>query len=227
MVITTLKNYIGGNNFAEHFVVMKTLKGPSLGLHFMRHNRVVIDTTHGLIQFPHLTMPAKNTVIETSAKLQHILIRDSTTSPRMTTKTITAFVEYPSEWHTTGTLTPKGKFTEAVSLLISPSISTIKDNKIAIGITNTTESPNLIQKNLQLADFSVATPEQTKFIKPVDTAILSMIPEADPDMTTYFSKLFKTSTPEQQNNAFIFPTTKSLENCANCRKKKTCIRKKT
>ena len=77
----------------------------------MRHNSVVIDTTHGLIHFLHLTMPAKNAAIETSAKPQPVLIQDNTTVPPPTTKTITAFVDHASQWHTTGTVTPVGKFT--------------------------------------------------------------------------------------------------------------------
>ena len=40
----TLKFDIGDHIFAEHFVVMKNLTGPVIGLHFMRHNSVVIDT---------------------------------------------------------------------------------------------------------------------------------------------------------------------------------------
>ena len=46
-----LKFEIGDNGFAEHFVVMKKLTGPIIGLRFMRNNSVVIDTTHGLIHF--------------------------------------------------------------------------------------------------------------------------------------------------------------------------------
>ena len=41
----TLKFDIGDHMFAEHFVVMKNLTGPNIGLHFMKHNSVVIDTT--------------------------------------------------------------------------------------------------------------------------------------------------------------------------------------
>ena len=64
----TLKFDIGDHIFAEHFVVMKNLTGPIIGLHFMRHNSVVIDTTHGLIHFPHLTMQVKSALTQTSAK---------------------------------------------------------------------------------------------------------------------------------------------------------------
>ena len=47
----TRKFDIWAHIFAEHFVLMKSLTGFFLGLHFMRHNSVVIDTTHGLIHF--------------------------------------------------------------------------------------------------------------------------------------------------------------------------------
>ena len=203
---TTLKFDIGDNTFSEDFVVMKNLTGPIVGLHFMRRNSVVIDTTYDLIHFPHLTMQARNAAIKTSAKPQPVLIQDSTTVPPMTTKTITAFVDHSSEWHLTGTGTPVGKFTEAASLLIFHSFLTIISKKTAIRITNKTESPYLIKKNTQIAKFSVATPEQSKFIRPVHTAILSMIPEGDPKLTTYLSELLRTNKPGQQSITFWFPT---------------------
>ena len=206
----TLENDIGDKTFAEHFVVMKTLLGPIIGLHFMRHNSVVIDTTHGFIHILRLKMQAKNAAIETSAKAQLIHFQDNTTVPPTWTKTITAFVDHPSDWHTTDTVTPVWKFTEAASLLVSYSISTIIDKQTAVRITNTTESPYLIKKNTQIAEFSAVTPEQSNFIKPVDTAILSMIPEGDPDLTIYLSKLLKTNQPEQQSKTFWFPTPKKL-----------------
>ena len=128
----------------------------------------------------------------------------------MTTKAIIAFVDHSSKWNTTGSVTPVGMFTEAASLLLSHSISTITDKKTAVRITITTESPYSIKKNTQIAEFSVVTPEQSKFIKPVDTAILSMIPEGDPDLTTYLKELPRTNKPEQQSNTFWFPTPEIL-----------------
>ena len=157
----TLKFHIGDHIFAEHFVVMKNLPGPILGLHFMRHNSVVIDTTHGLIHFPHLTMQVKSALSQTNAKPQAVLIHDNITIPQMTTETITAFVDHISEWNTTGTVTPVEKFTESASLIISHSISTIIDRKIAIRVTNTMVSPYTINKNTQIAEFSVVTPDRS------------------------------------------------------------------
>ena len=78
----TLKFDIGDHIFAEHFVVMKNLTGPFIGLHFMRHNSVVIDTTHELIHFPRLTMQVKSALSQKSAKPQAVLIHDSITIPQ-------------------------------------------------------------------------------------------------------------------------------------------------
>ena len=161
------------------------------------------------LQFPYLTIRAKNAAIKTSAKPQTVFIQDNTAVPPMTTKIITAFLDHPSERHTTGTVTPVGKFTEAAGLLISFSILTISNQKTALRITNTTESLFLIKKNTQRAEFFVVNPEQSKFIRPVDTATLSMIPEGDPDVPFYLSELPKTNKPEQQNNNFGFPTPKN------------------
>ena len=82
----TLEFDIGDNTFAENFVVMKNLTGRIIGLHFMRHNSVVIDTTHGLIHFPYPTMQAKNAVSEASAKPQAVFIHQGTAVRPMTTK---------------------------------------------------------------------------------------------------------------------------------------------
>ena len=86
IVTTTLKFDIGDYTFAEVSVVMKNLTGPFLGLHFMRHNSVVIDTTHGLIHFPHMTMQVKSASSKTSANPQTVLIHDSITIPQMRAK---------------------------------------------------------------------------------------------------------------------------------------------
>ena len=126
---------------------MKKLTGSIIGLHFMRNNSVVIDTTHGLIHFPHLTMQVKTASSETTTKPQPVTTDEALNIPPTTTKAITASIDHPSKWNTTGTVTPLEKFTETASLLISPSMSTILDKRIAVRVTNTTESPYQIKKH--------------------------------------------------------------------------------
>ena len=151
-------------------------------------------------------MQVKTASSETTTKQQPVIMDADLTIPPATTKTVTAFIDHPSKWNTTGTVTPLEKFTETASLLISHSMSTIIDKRIAVRVTNTTEPPYLIKKHTQIAEFSVVTPEQSKHIKPVDMAILSMIPQDDPDMTAYLNELLRTNKSEQQDNTFWFPT---------------------
>ena len=190
---------------------MKKLTGPIIGLHFMRGSSLVIDTTHGLIHFPHLTMQVKTASSETTKKPQPVIADDALTIPPTTTKTITAFVDHPSKWNTTGSVTLLEKFTETATLLISHSMSTKIDRRIAVRVTNTTESPYLNKKHTQVAEFSVVTPGQSKHIKPVDMALLTLIPQGDPDLTADLNDLLRTNKPELQNNTFWLPTPENPE----------------
>ena len=97
---------------------------------------------------------------------------------------------------------PLEKFTETATLLISHSMSTIIHKRLAVRVNNTMESPYLIKKHTQIAEFSVVTAEQSNHINPVDMAILSMIPQDDPDLTAYLNELLRMSKPEQQDNTF-------------------------
>ena len=209
LATATLKLEIGDKKFAEHFVVMKKLTGTITGLHFMRNNSVVFDTTHGLIHFPHLTMQVKTTSSETTIKPQPVITDDALTIPPTTTKTITAFVDHPSKWNTTGTVTTLENFTETANLLNCHSMSTKRDKRKAVRVTNTTESPYLIKKHIQTAEFSVVTPEQSKHIKPVDMAILDMIPQGDPDLTAYLNELLRTNNPPAKRHVLVLNTWKS------------------
>ena len=150
---------------------------------------------------------------EISAKPQTVLSGDTLTLTPGTSKTITAIVGHPPKWNTTGTVTLLDKLTDTASLLISYSMSTIIDSKVAVRVTNTTESPYSTKRNTQIAEFFVINPEQFKFIRPVDTVTLSMIPDRDPDLTTNLSKILKTTTPEQQNNKFKIPPPENPGKC--------------
>ena len=154
-------------------------------------------------------MQVKTAWNETTAIPLSVSTEDTLTMQPWITKTIIAFVEHPSEWNTTGTVTPLEKFTETANLLISHWMSTKVDKIIALRVTNTTESPYLIKKKTQVEEISIVTPEQSKDIKPVNMVIISMIPQDDPDLNVYLNKPLRTKKTEQENNIFWF---KTLEN---------------
>ena len=60
LATATLDFDIGDLTFAEHSVVVKNFTGPKISLNPMRHNSIIIDGSHGLSHFPHVTMQVKN-----------------------------------------------------------------------------------------------------------------------------------------------------------------------
>ena len=159
-----------------------------------------------LFVLPHLTMQVRSVLGEISVKLQGFLIDEALTLPPMTTKAITPFVDHPSQWNTSGSVTSSENFRETASLLISHSMSTIIEMKVTVRLFNTTESPYTIRKQTQIAEFSIVTQEQSKFSEPVDRAILSLIREGDPRLTAYVNEQLRTNKTEQQIITFWFPT---------------------
>ena len=81
LAATTFNVKFADSTFAEHFVVMKKLTGPKIVLHFMRNNSVVIDTIHGLIHFPDLTMQVKKASSEKTARPQPVILDYALTIP--------------------------------------------------------------------------------------------------------------------------------------------------
>ena len=84
------------------------------------------------------------------------------------------------------------------------------NKKVAVTETNATQSPHTIRNHTQVAELSVVIPEQSKFSRPVDTAILSMNTEGDLDLTTYLIELLRTNAPEKLNVTIWFPTPENL-----------------
>ena len=82
-------------------------------------------------------------------------------------------------------------------------MSTVNDKKVAFGVTNTTETPYSIKKKTQIVEFSIITPEHFKFIKPLDKAILSIIPGGDPDLTKYLKKVTWNKQTRPAENHFL------------------------
>ena len=81
------------------------------------------------------------------------------------------------------------------SFLISQSVSTIIDEPVAVIVNKTTESRYLIKQITQIAELSVVTPEQSKYIKPADMAKPRMIPQGDPDLFAYLNELLRIIKP--------------------------------
>ena len=74
-------------------------------------------------------------------------------------------------------------------------------------MNNFTDYPYKFKKGLHIANFLVLTPEQMKYVKPVDPASTWHFLQNDQEQAThYVSSLIKTNKNQQNSENFWFPT---------------------
>ena len=78
---------------------MKKPTGPVFGLHGLRHNKVDVVTSHGLIHFPHLTIQVKRANCEVSAKPQLVFSDENLKNTPMTTKSVCRWCCTNDQWN--------------------------------------------------------------------------------------------------------------------------------
>ena len=113
-----LETDIGGQSFADHFVILKNLTRPKIQLHSTAHKGVVFDTTHSPNSFVHFTMQVKRSNSKKVRKPNFSKVMRTWQFPP-DNKTTEAFTDHASEWITSYW----DKAIESESLLFCHSIS--------------------------------------------------------------------------------------------------------
>ena len=95
---------------------------------------------------------------------------------------------------------------------------TLHDGNISIPVNNFTDHPYKLKKGLHIASFSVMTPEQTKYFKPVDPASTCHFLQIDQKQAAhYVSSLIKSNKNRQNSEKLWFPTPENPGNPGNPR----------
>ena len=94
----------------------------------------------------------------------------------------------------TDILQPSDPLHQEGDITFCPALVTLKDGIISIPVDNFTDHPYKLKKGLHIASFSVMTPEQMKYVKPVDPATTWHLLENDQEQAGQFvSILIKTN----------------------------------
>ena len=202
-----LKLKVGDIEFHEIFIVMEHLTGPIIGLMFLQRNHTVLDMRQGILNFPFFSMQLKTADHKYSNVLEPILNPTEITIPpndRVLTR-INSLL-YP-ENAVTGILQPSDLLHEEGDIKFCPALVTLNDGSIMIPVNNFTDHPYKLKKGLHTANFSVMTPEQMKYVKPVDPASTWHLLQNDQEQAAhYVSSLSKTNRNPQNSENYWFPT---------------------
>ena len=193
--------------FHEIFIVMENLTGPIIGLMFLQRNHTVLDMRQGILNFPFFSMQLKTADHKYSNVLEPILNPTEITIPPNDRVLIrTNSLLYP-ENAVTGILQPSDLLHEEGDITFCPALVTLNDGNILIPVNNFTDHPYKLKKGLHIANFSVMTPEQMKYVKPVDPASTWHLLQNDQEQAAhYVSSLIKTNRNPQNSENYWFPT---------------------
>ena len=202
-----LKFEVSSIEFHEIFIVMVHLTGPILELMFLQRNHTVLYMRQRILNFPFFSMQLKTADHKYSTVLAPILNPTEITIPPNDRVLIrTNSLLYP-ENVVTGILQPSDLLHEEGDITFCPALVTLNDDSILIPVNNFTDHPYKPKKGLHIANFSVMTPEQMKYVKPIDPASTWHFLQQDQEQAAhYVSSLIKANKSTQNQENYWFPT---------------------
>ena len=190
----------------EIFIIMKNFLNPLIGLCFLRRNNAIFDVTQGILTFPYLSMQLKPDTQITLRQATPLLAENTYTLQPGETLAIASRMPHLLDHDATGIVTPLPQFEHHDSIFIISSLSPF--NNIAIGyqIIKFSELPYTIPLDTHIADFKKLTPEQIKYIQPVDPALLKFVILHVDTSEIYLNELLKVPSQNQEQETYWFPT---------------------
>ena len=193
--------------FKENFIIMKVLPNPLIGLCFLKKNNAIFDIRQGVLTFPHLSMqikPEHNLQIRQSTPL---LAGATYTLQPGETLLIAIRMPHLIDHDATGIVTPSTHLEDHDTLFLVFFLCTVNNNAVGYQICNFSELPYTIKTDTHLADFRVLSPEQLKFIKPINPSMLTFIMHQHTEVTdVYLKQLLKVNNEEDTTEQYWFPT---------------------
>ena len=204
---------VGDITFREKFIILTNLTSPLIGLLFLQRNSTILDMRQGTLNFPFFSMQLKNEDRTYPNVIEPIINPIDTILQQGQRTTIWVKSQIYTENEATGTFQPSALLESDEDLLICPAISSTQNIKHMVQITNFLDHPYTLKKGTYIANFSILTPEQTKHIRPVNpTSVRHLLNNNHDDAIHYIKSLLKTSTIDDVNETYWFPTPKNPGN---------------
>ena len=192
---------VGDITFREKFLVMTNLTSPLIGLLFLQRNSI-LDMRQGILNFPFFSMQLKNenrtypNVIEPIINPAEIILQ-----PRKRT-TIWVKSQIYTDNEATSIVQPSPLLVNDEELLICPALSTTQNNKNMVQINKFLDHPYTLKEGIQIANFSILTPQQMKRNKLVNPISVRHLNNNHDDSIHSTNSLLKTSKTEEVNETY-------------------------
>ena len=202
-----LKFDVGDIEFHEIFIVMENSTSPLIGLSFLQRNNTILDMRQGVLIFRFFSMHLKTADHKYTNVLEPIYTREDITIPPTDRQLVTSISQMYVDTAVTGILQPSNALTEDGDIAFCAAMVTLSTGQVEIHLNNFTDHSYTLKRGSHVANFSVMTPGQMKYVKPIDPVTTWHLLQDDPENAAFYvSSLIKSSKPEDFKESYWFPT---------------------
>ena len=179
-----LKFEVGDIEFHEIFIVMEKLASPLIGLSFLQRTTTILDMRQGVLIFPFFSMQLQTSDHKYTNVMEPICIREDVTIPPNDRYLVLMASQLYEDTTVTGIFQPSNNFFDDGDIAFCAALVTLTNGQVSVHLNSFTDSPYTLKRGTQVANFTVPTPEQMKYVKRIDT------------VTTWHLRTSRKSTPE-------------------------------
>ena len=202
-----LKFEVGDIDFHEIFIVMEKLTSPLIGLSFLQRNNTILDMRQGVLNFPFFSMQLKTADHKYTNVMEPICTREDITIPPNDRHMVSMCSQMYEDTTVTGILQPSNDLAEDGDITFCAALVTLTQGQASIHVNNFTDQPYTLKRGSHIANFSVLTPEQLKYVKPIDPVTTWHLLQDNPENAVYYaSSLIKSPKTEGNSENYWFPT---------------------
>ena len=202
-----LKFEVGDIEFHEFFIVMEKLTNTLIGLSFLQRNNTILDMRQGVLNFPFFSMQLKTADHKYTNVMEPICTQEYITIPPNDRHLATFHSQMYDDTTVTGILQPSNALTEDGDITFCAALVTLTSGQVEIHLNNFTDHPYTLKRGSHVANFSVMTPGQMKYVKLVDPVTTWHLLQDNPENAAFYvSSLIKSAKLENFRENYWFPT---------------------
>ena len=202
-----LKFEVGDIDFHEIFIVMEKLTSPLIGLSFLQRNNTILDTRQRVLNFPFFSMQLNTADHKYTNVKEPICAREDITIPPNDRHMVSMYSQLFDDTNVNGILQPSNDLADAGDITFCAALVTLTQGQVTIHVNNFTDQSYTLKRGSHIANFSVLTPEQMKYVKPIDPVTTWHLLQDNPENAAYYaSSLIKSPKTRDDSENYWFPT---------------------
>ena len=180
-----LKSEVGDIDFHEIFIVMEKFTSPLIGLSFLQRNNTILDMRQGVLNFPFFSMQLKTADHKYTNVMEPICAREDITIPPNDRHMVSMSSQLYDDTNVTGILQPSNDLAGDGDITFCAALVTLTQGQVSIHVNNFTDQPYTLKGGSHIANFSDLTPEQMKYVKPIDPVTTWHFLKDNPENAAY------------------------------------------